>query len=79
MGILRVGVVLAAVIVAAIAANVALLSLAGSDRDPVGKLSPVVAVTPSAVTPASTQPTRGKPVTPAPIVSDTSEETDEDD
>jgi hypothetical protein len=72
MGIVRVGFVLVAVVVAAIAANVALLSLAGSDRDPVGKLSPVVAVIP-----ASAQPTRAKPA--APIVSDSSEETDDDD
>lgn len=40
---LRLGVLLAAVVVAAIAANIALLSVATGSREPVGRLSPVVA------------------------------------
>ncbi len=40
----RLGLLLAAVVVAAIAANIALLSVATGRHDPVGTLSPIVAV-----------------------------------
>jgi HAMP domain-containing protein len=43
MGWLRIGIVVAAIVVAAIAANVTLLSLAGT-HERVGRLSPTVAV-----------------------------------
>ena len=47
MAIVRITLVIVVVVGAAIAANLALLSRAASSRDPVGRLSPVVAsVTP---------------------------------
>jgi hypothetical protein len=55
------GLVLAAVVVAAIAANVALLSLATSNRDPVGRLSPVVAVQRAPTKPATPRPVPSRP------------------
>jgi hypothetical protein len=54
VSVLRIGLVVAIVVAAAIAANVALLSLATGSREPVGRLSPVVAVS------------RGAPAYPAP-------------
>jgi hypothetical protein len=48
MGAFRIVAVIGVVVLAAILANMALLSRAASKRDPVGRLSPVVAtVTPS--------------------------------
>ena len=61
MGILRIGLVLAAIVVAAIAANVALLSLATNSRDPVGRLSPVVALQPASNQTAPTRPIPSQP------------------
>ena len=59
--------VLGVVIVAAIAANVALLSLATGNRDSVGQLSPIVAFQPHAAQPrASARPTVPAPPTPEP-------------
>ena len=60
---LRIGLGLAAVVVAAIAANVALLSLATASHEPVGRLSPVVAtpMSPAAATPTHPAPPQTVP------------------
>jgi hypothetical protein len=71
VGILRIALALVAVVVAAIAANVALLSLATSNRDPVGRLSPVVALQPA--------PAQRLSAEPAPSPSEPSEGPDADD
>ncbi len=52
---IRIVLVLAVVVAAAIVANVALLSVAAGSHERVGKLSPVVAVSPPSGRPAATQ------------------------
>ena len=52
---IRIVLVLAVVVAAAIVANVALLSVASGSHERVGQLSPVVAVSPPSARPAATQ------------------------
>ncbi len=54
---IRIVLVLAVVVAAAIVANVALLSVASGSHERVGQLSPVVAVSPLSARPAATQAT----------------------
>jgi hypothetical protein len=62
VGVVRIGLVVAAVVAAAIAINVALLSLATGNHDPVGRLSPVVAVQPAPAQPI--RPPASPPIPP---------------
>ncbi len=66
---IRIVLVLAAVVAAAIAANVALLSVAAGSHDRVGQLSPVLAVSPAnsglAATPSASRPPRPQVSRPA--------------
>jgi hypothetical protein len=54
--LLRAGIVVTVVVAAAVTVNVALLSLATGGHDPVGRLSPVVAVGQTSVPPLRAQP-----------------------
>jgi hypothetical protein len=54
--LLRAALVVAVVVAAAVVVNVALLSLATGGHDPVGRLSPVVAVGQTSVPPLRVQP-----------------------
>jgi hypothetical protein len=51
--VIRIVLVLAVVVAAAIVANVALLSVAAGSQERVGQLSPVVAVSPASALPAT--------------------------
>ncbi len=62
---MRLGLLLAAVVVAAIAANIALLSIATGSHEPVGKLSPVIAN--AARSRPLPRPTRSQPPVPTGI------------
>jgi hypothetical protein len=81
MTILRIGLVLALAVAAAIVANVALLGIASGAHEPVGKLrlSTVVASTPSQPAPAPTATTTPSPTPTAPAPHDHGAGESEDD
>jgi hypothetical protein len=78
--VIRIVLVLAAVVAAAIVANVALLSVAAGSHERVGQLSPVVAVSPASARPA-TPPGSGsmRPRVPRPGKTNVPARADEDD
>ncbi|MGH3143883.1 MAG: hypothetical protein ACRDO9_12255 [Gaiellales bacterium] len=79
---IRIVLVLAAVVAAAIAANVALLSVAAGSHDRVGQLSPVLAVSPAnsglAATPSASRPPRPQISRPATAIPARGDEDDID-
>jgi hypothetical protein len=78
--VIRIVLLLAVVVVAAIAANVALLSVAAGSHERVGQLSPVLAVSSPGARPTATRAgSRGRPQPPGTGKTKGSAHADEDD